>query len=331
MNLNKVQLAALSLIQTDARFLYTLVDVQRNAKNVTSNYIMMCQPYIGVFVDGAEQWCKKVGLEPPFFTKEEKVYYTELRQGHKLFEKTYSEYSKILSEKFNESDKYFRDKRSTIEKILCYYNVGTDLCNGEFCGNTIICALHTPIKILGNEQAGNTIKGMSVIAGKLAAYLGCTDCLPYNFSDSLIASYKDYHFYKNCPLKLRTSLGLELFSILCVINYAIVFVDQYFVDEIPQKFKFAYLQYYYLCDFIEELNKANNIKINFDNSLKNRTFRNCLAHYGLGQFLSEDDIIVDDVLKGLTNKAFGMDYMATKEMLYKCLSDLVEQIKDIIF
>ena len=32
MNLNKVQLAALSLIQSDARFLYTLVDVQKNAK-----------------------------------------------------------------------------------------------------------------------------------------------------------------------------------------------------------------------------------------------------------------------------------------------------------
>ena len=111
----------------------------------------------------------------------------------------------------------------------------TDLCNGEFCGNTIICALNTPIKILGNENVGNTIMGMSVIAGKLAAYLGCIGYSPYNYRDSLIVSYKDYHFFKNCPLKLRTSLGLELFSILCVINYAIVFVEQFFIDEIPQK------------------------------------------------------------------------------------------------
>ncbi len=107
MNLNKLQLAALSLIQSDACFLYTLVDVQKNAKNVSSNYIMMCQPYIGVFVDGAEQWCKKVGLEPPALTNEEKMYYTELRQGHKLFEKTYNEYSQVLCCKFNESDSYF--------------------------------------------------------------------------------------------------------------------------------------------------------------------------------------------------------------------------------
>ena len=106
MYLNKVQVAALRLMQSDARFLYTLVDIHKNAENITSNYIMMCQPYIGIFVDGAEQWCKKVGLVPPSFTAEEKVYYTALRQGHKLFEKKYLDYSKMLNEKFKESDKY---------------------------------------------------------------------------------------------------------------------------------------------------------------------------------------------------------------------------------
>lgn len=331
MKLDKVQLAAFSLIQSDACFLYTLLNVQKNAKNVRSNYIMMCQPYIGVFVDGAEQWCKKVGLEPPLFTKEEKEYYMGLRQGHKLFDRTYLEHAQILSEKFHESDKYFYTKRSIIEKIFGYYNVGADLCNGEFCGNTIICEMQMPIKILGNAQAGTMVKEMSVIVGKLVAYLCSNQYLPYKFNDSLTIIYKDYHFFDSCPLKLKTRLGLELFSILCVINYAIVFVEQFFIDEIPQKFKFAYLQYYYLCDFVKEMNEANNIKINVDNSIKNRTFRNCLAHYGLGQFLSEDDIIVDDVLKGLTNKAFGMDYDATKRKLYKYLSDLAEQIKYIIF
>lgn len=242
MDLNKVQVAALRLMQSDARFLYTLVDIHKNAENITSNYIMMCQPYIGIFVDGAEQWCKKVGLVPPSFTAEEKVYYTALRQGHKLFEKKYLDYSKMLNEKFKESDKYYYDKRTTIEKILGYYNVGTDLCNGEFCGNTIICALHTPIKTIGNEQVGNMIKGMSVIAGKLSAYLVCTENLPYKYNDCLNVTYKDFHFYKDCPLKLRTSLGFELFTILCIVNYVTVFIEKYFIEEIPQKFKFAYLQ-----------------------------------------------------------------------------------------
>lgn len=123
----------------------------------------------------------------------------------------------------------------------------------------------------------------------------------------------DYHFYKYCPLKTKTDLGFVLFSILCSVNYAIEFIDQYFVEEIPQKFKFAYLQYYYLCDFIKELNATNGTTFYINDSMKDRNFRNCLAHYGLGQYLSESDLIDDDVLKGLTNKAFNMNYSDAKD------------------
>ena len=60
--LNAVQKAAYELIQADARFLYTLMVIHQDAKNISSNYIMMSQPDIGVFADGAEQWCQKLGL-----------------------------------------------------------------------------------------------------------------------------------------------------------------------------------------------------------------------------------------------------------------------------
>ncbi|MGN9014049.1 hypothetical protein ACTNBP_15290 [Oliverpabstia intestinalis] len=43
--LNKVQKAAFDLIQSDARFIYTLVDMQNNAKNINSNYVMMSIEY----------------------------------------------------------------------------------------------------------------------------------------------------------------------------------------------------------------------------------------------------------------------------------------------
>ena len=84
--LNDIQKAAYELIQADARFLYTLIVIRRKAKNISSNYLMMSQPYIGLFTDGAEQWCKKLGLGAPQFTDTEKAYYTTLRQGHKLYE-----------------------------------------------------------------------------------------------------------------------------------------------------------------------------------------------------------------------------------------------------
>ena len=325
--LNPVQKAAYELIQADARFLYTLTVIQRNAKNISSNYIMMSQPYIGLFTDGAEQWCQKLGLGAPQFTDTEKTYYTALRQSHKLYEMSYSDYLSALMEKFKASDDYFYKIRRLREKLLGYYNVGTDLCNSHFCGNTILCALYTPVDTLNDKEIGPWIRDISVVSGKLAGFFDCKNFPPYNYDNNILVKYEDYHFYKNCPLKNKTELGFLLFSILCSVNYAIKFIDQYFIEEIPQKFKFAYLQYYYLCNFIKELNEANDTNFHLDDSLKNRSFRNCLAHYGLGQFLSESDLMVDDPLKGLTNKVFNMDYFLTKEKLYCFLQELSDQIK----
>ncbi len=194
MKLNKVQTAAYELIQSDARFLYTLIDIDHSAKNIRSNYIMMCQPYIGVFADGAEQWCKKVGLDAPSFNEKEKSYYSLLRQGHKLLEKTYVEYADLLIKKLEESDRHFYSIRRLREKIFGYYNVGTDLCNGSYCGNTILCAVHTPISILGNQDAGATIRNLSVVAGKLAAFFGCKLFPIYQYDDKRnFVKHTDYY------------------------------------------------------------------------------------------------------------------------------------------
>lgn len=329
--LNTVQKAAYELIQADARFLYTLTVIQRNAKNISSNYIVMCQPYIGLFTDGAEQWCKKLGLGAPQFTNTEKTYYTALRQTHKLYEMSYSDYLSALMAKFKASENYFYKIRGIREKLFGYYNVGTDLCNGHFCGNTILGALYTPVDTLSDKEIGPWIRDISVVSGKLAGFFGCKNFPPYDYDDSILVKYKDYHFYKNCPIKNKSELGFLLFSILCSINYAIKFINQYFVEEIPQKFKFAYLQYYYLCDFIKELNDANGTAFYINDSMKDRFFRNCLAHYGLGQYLSESDLIDDDVLKGLTNKAFNMTYSDAKDRLYFYLTELTNQIETEIF
>jgi len=129
---------------------------------------------------------------------------------------------------------------------------------------------------------------------------------------------------------VTTDFGFLLFSILCCINYVIEFIENYFIEEIPQKFKFAYLQYYYLCDFIKELNEYNNTNFYIDTSMQHRDFRNCLAHYGLGQFLGDNEVLADDILKGLTYKAFDADYLSAKKCLYENLEDLSEQIKTAI-
>lgn len=68
-----------------------------------------------------------------------------------------------------------------------------------------------------------------------------------------------------------------------------------------------------------------------NSDLKKRELRNCLAHYGLGQYIKNSDIVQSDVLKGLTIKAFKKDYFEVKEELYKFMNELADQIKRIIF
>ena len=329
--LNKLQKAGFELIQSDARFVYTIIDIFENAKNIDSNYMSMCLPYIGVFADGAEQWCKKVGLDAPRFNDEEKEFYVKLRQAHKIYDLSFVEYKKLLFEKFNRSNEYFYNNRSLLEKVIGYYNVGADYCNGVICGNTILCAMYNPFNGF-QEEAGPKIRDLSVITGKLVGCICDMELDPFKYDDiNNVVTYKDYHFYKNCPIKLKNNLGFVLFSVLCSINFIIVFIETYFVEEIPQKFKFAYLQYYYLCNFIEELNDKNNTHFKLDKKLKNRDLRNCFAHYGLGQYMKESEIDNNDLLKGLTKKAFSLDYYSCKKELYGILDDLKKQIEETIF
>ena len=330
-DLSEVQKASYELIQSDARFLYSLLIVATKKKIINTNYVSMCLPYIGVFTDGAEQWCKKVGLGAPRFTKTEKNYYSQLRLRHKVFEMSYQQFLSALKEKLAESDEYFYDKRGLLEKTWGYCNVGTDVFGEEYVGNTILCALYLPENPLTNKHVGVKIKELSVIAGKLVYFFKGNSNDSYMFNYGIKSKCIDYHFFNSCPLKNKTDFDFLLFSVLCSINYVIEFVDKFIDEEIPQKLKLAYLQYYYLCDFITDLNTNNGTHLYINDSLKNRDFRNCLAHYGLGQYLHVSDIIATDPLKGLTDKAFDMNYTETKEALYLYLSDLVSQIKEIIF
>ena len=331
MELNKVQRAAYELIQSDARFLYTITNIWKNAKNIESNYLMMYQPYLGVFVDGARQWCDKVGLSAPHLNEVEIKYYSVLRNGHKFLEKSYDEVSELLVKELIKSDRHFYKIRSLREIIFGYDNVGADICNNKYCGNTLLCAMYNPINVIENEEAGPLIKKLSIIAGKIAAFFGCKCFPPYKYNENIIVSYKDYHFFNKCPLNLKNELGVVLFCLLCSINYVIIFIEDYFIENIPQKFKFAYLQYYYLYSFIQEINRKWKTNLFLDSTLYNRRFRNCLAHYGLGQLLVEKDVVSDDILKGLTNKAFNMEYHLVKKILYGYLKDLTNQIEKYIF
>ena len=90
----KVQEAALSLMHEDLRFLYTVI---KNIDSEESNYIPSLQPYMGVIIDGVEDWIKsfnnssKVKLDMPIFNELERQYYEKMRDSVKMWQKDYNE------------------------------------------------------------------------------------------------------------------------------------------------------------------------------------------------------------------------------------------------
>ena len=328
--LNKVQLLALSLIREDAKFIYTFVEISRNQKKLNSNYICMLLPYIGIFAHGSEMWGKKVNLDIPIFNEKERQFYTNVRQSHKLFEMNYTKLKEKINLHYKKADYYFQPHKKLFSKTTDkYYNVGYDICNEKYCGNTILIDTYLPDFKFGTNPI--IYKRISIIVGQLVNKYMCGKKEIYNYDVNLNSSMFDFNFSDN---KIFVDNSIETFSyftILCAINFIIEFIDKLFIDEIPQKLKYSYILYYYLCGLVDEINIVDGTKFVIDNTLVDSRFRNCIAHYGLGQIMTSNDIIEDDLFGGLTNKIFNMNYLEVKNFVYEQLQNLEQQIENIIF
>ena len=81
LKLNLVQKAAFSLIQQDLQYIYTVI---KYIKPHESNYIPSMLPYLGVVIDGAEDWVKAINnsskckLQIPLFKESESVFYEQI-------------------------------------------------------------------------------------------------------------------------------------------------------------------------------------------------------------------------------------------------------------
>ncbi|MGL5561499.1 MAG: hypothetical protein ACRDCN_02600 [Tannerellaceae bacterium] len=327
--LNNVQKAALELIRSDAQYIYTLVELMKSNSKIDSNYISMSLPYIGVFAHGSEQLVRKVGLNPPIFNQEEKAFYEQLRLSHKLFDKKYPELKKELLNNLRNSDNYYYANRNLIAKLLGYNNYGVDVIDNTECGNTILCAVYNPLMDF-NKDCGHQIRKMSEVTGKLASFYYSDLAIPLTIDTRKIIYTRDYHFNKNTPLKDKSDDAFVLFSILCNINFCIYFMENTFIEDTCLKFKFAYLQYYYLCSLIPSMNEHTNYVLTIDENIKNTSLRNCIAHYGLGQVISEKELN-NDPLKGITIKTLGLTYEDSKKQLFSILKDIERQITTIIY
>lgn len=326
MKLNPIQTAAYRLIQYDLQYLYTIF---QNKDIIKSNYIPSCLPYIGLIIDGTEDWICAISrsimkMDISYFTSEEKFYYETLRNSTKLWQNDYLEVNRVLHKKYEESDYYFADICKPLAKILNLYDIfGVDIMNKKICGNTILCSYYSPGFSFYNSN-GEYIQKMSRIIGEYIAHFEAFKELKIN--QTICFETKDFGGFIKSPVGNKFSYKFILLCVLCEINFLIYGVEQFIVSETPTKLRFAYMLYYYLLDFISQMNQFNATTFTLSDKWKSKRFRNAMAHYKLGVVLNEHEIIADDFMFGLTQKIFHNDYKTIKTKIISELFSLSEQI-----
>lgn len=324
------QMAAKELIRCDLRYLFTIL---KKRGEIKSNYVVSMMPYLSLIVDGAEAWVTAMNnacpgaIDAPRFTQEEKAFYDAARQSIKLWEMPYEEVLTLLGRKYAESDQYFSTLCKPIAKYLRLYDIfGADLtANGHFCGNTILDAVYLPGDNNGDSTYGPYLRNIAVIGG---------ECIPifdamkaYETNDSLQFHYRDYGGIVKSPVGNEFSYRFVLFSILCQVNFIIYGVDKYIVPEIPAKLRFAYILYYYLCDILPQINAAHGTFFAINRSFHSLDFRNAMAHYKVGVYLKANEVIPNDPMFGMTQKAYKCDFYLTKKTIIGELSQLANQLE----
>lgn len=327
-DLNDIQKAALSLIRCDLSYLYTVV---KTINPKESNYLPSLLPYIALIIDGTEDWISainnsaKVKIEAPLFNDQEKHFYETARSCLKLFDMPYEDVFSVLQNIYNESDKYFSNLCKPIAKRLRLYDIfGVDHVNNHICGNTILCSYYAPDYDFYNYN-GIFVKETSVISGKYIRLLNGMNLLPIN--PLLKFDTFDYGGFFKSPVGNTFSDKFILFSIMCQVNFIIYCVDNYIVSETPTKLRLAYILYYYICGILPVINRVNQSSFTIDTKWISSDFRNSMAHYKLGVYLCSSDMVIDDPMWGITQKAFGCNYNVIKKAILEELYGLSLQIE----
>lgn len=328
--LSKTEQVALRLIQSDLQFLYT---VYQNKSVSGSSYFIALLPYIGMVIDGCETWSNKVGKLKPHslkFSEEEQFYYSQLRNSIKLWDTPFEDLYILLKQKYNESDIYFSNCCKPIAKVLKLYDIfGGYLIDGKFCDNTILDMLFVP-NFYYNGIDREYIKRMFVFSGKVIASFRIKKELTLKIDNSIVFDNEDYGGFVKSPVGNRFSEKFVLFSILCSVNFIIYGIDRYIVPDTTTKLRLAYIQYYYLLEQIPQINRHLNTQFYMNSQWvdSQSIFRNCMAHYGIGVVLSQQEVIETDLFGGLTQKIFGEEWVSIKNSIINELRKFSEQISN---
>lgn len=257
LKLNPVQKAAFSLIKQDLQYIYTVI---KHIKPDESNYIPSMLPYLGIIIDGAEDWVKAINnsskckLQIPLFNKSETIFYEQIRNSIKMWQQDYNKTYELLENVYHKSDEYFGSVCKPIAKMLKLYDIyGMDTINGAICGNTILCYYYSPF-FSYNGNNGEYVKSMSQIGGR---YIKLFDAMTdFPIDDELKFDIQDYGGFIKSPVGNVFGDKFVLMSILCQINFVLYGIEKWIKNEVPTKLRFGYLLYYSLISVIGQINKS---------------------------------------------------------------------------
>lgn len=301
-----------------------------NQEIVSPSYNVALFPYVGIITDGVEDWIKaynnstKVKIKAPVFSTEEQNFYETLRGSIKLLEGGFKDANNRLKDEYEKSDKYFSSLCKPIAKLLRLYDIyGVYFMNDICCDNTILDGYYNRLFAYGGDS--KKIKNLSEISGKYIAIFEAFT--PYKVDTKFTTKTGDYGGLIKSPFGHKYSHNFFLFSMLCQINFILIGINAFIKEEIPTKLRFSYILYYYLLKVIPDVNKELGVTLHMNNTYYSDKFRNAMAHYKLGVALQESEIIDNDIMFGLTQKYFGVDYMAVKQDIITELKSLSKQIK----
>lgn len=326
--LSKTEKVTLRLVQSDLMFLNTIA---RQSKYSDYSYAVAFLPYMGMIIDGCEKWGNQVAViknNIPSFTDEEKSYYVELRNSIKLWETPLAQLTEMLEKKYYESDRYFASICKPIARYLKWYDIfSCYTINGKFCDNTILDMLFIP-NFQFAELDGQYIRNMAIFAGRLASAFGIRKENQFPVDTGMKFKTIDYGGILKSPMGNHFSNEFVLFSILSTINFIVVGINEYIRFDIPAKLRLSYIQYYYLAMQLSALNEMfkHSFYLNPEWIDSQHKFRNCMAHYGLGVALKQNEVDENDLFGGLTIKYFKKDWITLLELINAELVSFATQI-----
>lgn len=285
--------------------------------------------YIATIISGANEWCKKAGID--FHSVINKELVAKLRAKVKLYssddviplvKQKEMMFSIVAVEKQYWLDMQAKSGRWCPECMIP--DVGAYLVNNHYIGNTLEYAYeYSPLNperkpIL--EAIGGEIREESlayIIAVQMGQTMHCLydalRCQREVKSEQAkeIIETKEYDFRMSNHSFFENENAIFAFNLLCRVNYLLEMLLPLNKNGLLS-FRMMYITFYHLKFDLDNLGLSS---IHYAMPYRDRYFRNAMAHYSLFGKLSTTEIIDNVPGYGLFEKYFGVPFEVVSQAL----------------